>query len=225
MPFVEPSTTITTVLWGLVALLGLTWQSPTNVESRQPTWTPVPALFSQKFPPSGFVGFRFSGRTLRGALGALRDHVPSERAKLFGPQTTSGKALVGRTSARRKKQRWVQLASCTSTGRAFDFFILFWPIQYAIDVFQLTGWNLDLQEFPSVVSSLSGRPLRGGLFFGWAGRYDQWETWFFVFGPGFEGTGHCQSGRDRWPVYSPSFALALKHRNQLRGIIYSHEGV
>ena len=58
-------------------------------------------------------------------------------------------------------------------------FILFLPIEYAID-FQLLGGIWILQTFPSVVFGLYRSPLRGGpLFIGWAAGMIS-GTWLFV---------------------------------------------
>ena len=83
-------------------------------------------------------------------------------------------------------------------------FIIFLPIQYAID-FQLLGGIWILQTFPSVVLGLYRVPLRGGpLFLGWLVWHDQ-RNLVFRAGRSETGLANCRA----WRVYIAIIALAL----------------
>src|ERR1700693_4581599 len=160
-----------TVLLGLIALLGY-MAIADNVKVANPNEA-VPALFLKIFP-EWFVGFGFAAI----AIGAL---VPSAimsigAAKLFArnlwkPFFRPHLSAAEETTVAKITSLVVKLGAL--------LFILFLPIQYAID-FQLLGGIWILQTFPSVVLGLYRAPLRGGpLFVGWlVGMIS--GTWFFV---------------------------------------------
>jgi SSS family solute:Na+ symporter len=160
-----------TVLLGLVALLGY-MAIADNVKVANPN-DAVPALFLKIFP-EWFVGFGFAAI----AIGAL---VPSAimsigAAKLF--TRNLWKPLFRPHISPSEETTMAKIASLVVKLGAL-LFILFLPIQYAID-FQLLGGIWILQTFPSVVLGLYRAPLRGGpLFVGWlVGMIS--GTWFFV---------------------------------------------
>jgi solute:Na+ symporter, SSS family len=160
-----------TVLLGLVALLGY-MAIADNVQVANPN-DAVPALFLKIFP-EWFVGFGFAAV----AIGAL---VPSAimsigAAKLFARNLW--KPFFRPHLSPAEETTVAKVASLVVKLGAL-LFILFLPIQYAID-FQLLGGIWILQTFPSVVLGLYRAPLRGGpLFVGWlVGMIS--GTWFFV---------------------------------------------
>jgi SSS family solute:Na+ symporter len=160
-----------TVLLGLVALLGY-MAIADNIQVANPN-DAVPALFLRIFP-EWFVGFGFAAI----AIGAL---VPSAimsigAAKLFARNLW--KPFFRPHLSPAEETTVAKVASLVVKLGAL-LFILFLPIQYAID-FQLLGGIWILQTFPSVVLGLYRAPLRGGpLFVGWlAGMIS--GTWFFV---------------------------------------------
>jgi SSS family solute:Na+ symporter len=160
-----------TVLLGLVALLGY-MAIADNIQVANPN-DAVPALFLRIFP-EWFVGFGFAAI----AIGAL---VPSAimsigAAKLFARNLW--KPFFRPHLPPAEETTVAKVASLVVKLGAL-LFILFLPIQYAID-FQLLGGIWILQTFPSVVLGLYRAPLRGGpLFVGWlAGMIS--GTWFFV---------------------------------------------
>jgi solute:Na+ symporter, SSS family len=149
-----------TVLLGLIALLGY-MAIADNIKAANPSEA-VPALFLKIFP-EWFAGFGFAAI----AIGAL---VPSAimsigAAKLFTrniwkPFFRPQISPTGETTVAKVVSLVVKLGAL--------IFIIFLPIQYAID-FQLLGGIWILQTFPSVVFGLYRAPLRGGpLFIGWA---------------------------------------------------------
>src|SRR6202047_3261148 len=160
-----------TVLLGLVALLGY-MAIADNVQVANPN-DAVPALFLKIFP-EWFVGFGFAAI----AIGAL---VPSAimsigAAKLFARNLWKPFFRPKISSA--DETTVAKIASLAVKLGAL-IFIIFLPIQYAID-FQLLGGIWILQTFPSVVLGLYRAPLRGGpLFVGWiVGMIT--GTWLFV---------------------------------------------
>jgi SSS family solute:Na+ symporter len=160
-----------TVLLGLVALLGY-MAIADNIQVANPN-DAVPALFLKIFP-EWFVGFGFAAI----AIGAL---VPSAimsigAAKLFARNLW--KPFFRPHLSPAEETTVAKVASLVVKLGAL-LFILFLPIQYAID-FQLLGGIWILQTFPSVVLGLYRAPLRGGpLFVGWlVGMIS--GTWFFV---------------------------------------------
>jgi solute:Na+ symporter, SSS family len=160
-----------TVLLGLVALLGYLAIS-FNVRVANPNDV-VPALFIKIFP-EWFVGFSFSAI----AIGAL---VPAAimsigTANLF--TRNLWKPLIRRPLAPTEETSVAKIVSLLVKLGALVF-IIFLPIQYAID-FQLLGGIWILQIFPAVVLGLYRIPLFAGpLFVGWiAGILS--GTWFFL---------------------------------------------
>jgi solute:Na+ symporter, SSS family len=160
-----------TMLLGLIALLGY-MAIADNVKVENPNEV-VPALFLKKFP-EWFVGFGFAAI----AIGAL---VPSAimsigAAKLF--TRNLWKPFFRPQISPPEETIVARIASLVVKLGAL-MFIIFLPIQYAID-FQLLGGIWILQTFPAVVLGLYRAPLRGGpLFLGWlVGMIS--GTWFFV---------------------------------------------
>ncbi len=160
-----------TLLLGLVALLGY-MAIAGNVKVANPNQV-VPALFLRIFP-EWFVGFSFAAIV----IGAL---VPSAimsigAAKLF--TRNLWKPFVRRPISPEQETTVAKVASLVVKLGALVF-IIFLPIQYAID-FQLLGGIWILQTLPAVVLGLYRLPLRGGpLFVGWlAGMFS--GTSFFV---------------------------------------------
>jgi SSS family solute:Na+ symporter len=160
-----------TVLLGLIALLGY-MAIADNVKVTNPNEA-VPGLFLKIFP-EWFVGFSFAAI----AIGAL---VPSAimsigAAKLF--TRNLWKPFIRPQMSPSEETTVAKVASLVVKLGAL-LFILFLPIQYAID-FQLLGGIWILQTFPAVVLGLYRVPLRGGpLFAGWlVGMLS--GTWFFV---------------------------------------------
>jgi SSS family solute:Na+ symporter len=160
-----------TVLLGLIALLGYMAMAD-NIKAANPSEA-VPELFLKIFP-EWFAGFGFAAI----AIGAL---VPSAimsigAAKLFTrniwkPFFRPQISPTGETTVAKIASLVVKLGAL--------IFILFLPIEYAID-FQLLGGIWILQSFPSVVFGLYRSPLRGGpLFIGWAAGMIS-GTWLFV---------------------------------------------
>jgi SSS family solute:Na+ symporter len=160
-----------TVLLGLIALLGYMAMAD-NIKAANPSEA-VPTLFLKIFP-EWFAGFGFAAI----AIGAL---VPSAimsigAAKLFTrniwkPFFRPQISPTGETTVAKIASLVVKLGAL--------IFILFLPIEYAID-FQLLGGIWILQTFPSVVFGLYRSPLRGGpLFIGWAAGMIS-GTWLFV---------------------------------------------
>ncbi len=160
-----------TILLGLIALLGY-MAIADNIKVANPNEA-VPALFLKNFP-DWFVGFSFSAI----AIGAL---VPSAimsigAAKLF--TRNLWKPLIRRQVSEKEETTIAKIASLVVKLGALVF-VIFVPIQYAID-FQLLGGIWILQTFPSVVFGLYRTPLKGWpLFIGWlAGMVA--GTWSFV---------------------------------------------
>jgi solute:Na+ symporter, SSS family len=160
-----------TVLLGLIALLGY-MAIADNIKAANPSEA-VPALFLKIFP-EWFAGFGFAAI----AIGAL---VPSAimsigAAKLF--TRNIWKPFFRPQISPTEETTVAKVASLVVKLGAL-IFIIFLPIQYAID-FQLLGGIWILQTFPSVVFGLYRAPLRGGpLFIGWAvGMIG--GTWLFV---------------------------------------------
>jgi SSS family solute:Na+ symporter len=160
-----------TVLLGLIALLGY-MAIADNIKTTNPSEA-VPALFLKIFP-EWFAGFGFAAI----AIGAL---VPSAimsigAAKLFTrniwkPFFRPQISPTGETAVAKVASLIVKLGAL--------IFIIFLPIEYAID-FQLLGGIWILQTFPSVVLGLYRAQLRGGpLFIGWATGMIS-GTWLFV---------------------------------------------
>ncbi len=138
-----------TLLLGLIALLGYMAHAA-GVKPGTPNDT-VPALFHALFP-SWFTGFAFAAI----AIGAL---VPAAvmsigAANLF--TRNIWKAYVNPAVTNAGEAQVAKLTSLAVKGGAL-LFILFAPVQYALDL-QLLGGLWILQTFPAVVF---------GLFFNW----------------------------------------------------------
>ena len=138
-----------TLLLGLIALLGYMAHAA-GVKPGTPNDT-VPALFHALFP-SWFTGFAFAAI----AIGAL---VPAAvmsigAANLF--TRNIWKAYVNPSVTNAGEAQVAKLTSLAVKGGALQF-ILFAPVQYALDL-QLLGGLWILQTFPAVVF---------GLFFNW----------------------------------------------------------
>jgi solute:Na+ symporter, SSS family len=160
-----------TVLLGLIALLGY-MAIADNIKVTNANEA-VPALFLKIFP-EWFAGFGFAAI----AIGAL---VPSAimsigAAKLF---TRNIWKPFFRPQISPNQETTVAKVASLIVKLGALIFIIFLPIEYAID-FQLLGGIWILQTFPSVVFGLYRAPLRGGpLFIGWAAGMIS-GTWLFV---------------------------------------------
>jgi len=138
-----------TLLLGLIALLGYMAHAA-GIKPATPNDT-VPALFRTLFP-SWFAGFAFAAI----AIGAL---VPAAvmsigAANLF--TRNIWKAYVNPAVTHAGEAQVAKITSLAVKGGAL-LFILFAPVQYALDL-QLLGGLWILQTFPAVVF---------GLFFNW----------------------------------------------------------
>jgi SSS family solute:Na+ symporter len=148
-----------TLLLGLIALLGY-MAIADSVKVANPN-DAVPMLFLKIFP-EWFVGIGFAAI----AIGAL---VPSAimsigAAKLF---TRNLWKPFFRPQISPTEETTVAKVVSLVVKLGALIFIIFLPIQYAID-FQLLGGIWMLQTFPAVVLGLYRVPLRGGpLFVGW----------------------------------------------------------
>lgn len=159
------------LLLGLVALLGY-MAIADNVKVANPNEV-VPALFINIFP-EWFVGFSFSAI----AIGAL---VPAAImsigvANLF--TRNLWKPIVRRPLSPTEETSIAKIVSLLVKLGALVF-IIFLPIQYAVDL-QLLGGIWILQIFPAVALGLYGIPLSAGpLFVGWLAGIIS-GTWFFL---------------------------------------------
>jgi SSS family solute:Na+ symporter len=188
-----------TLLLGLIALLGymahaahLKLSSPNDA---------VPMLFQALFP-SWFAGFAFAAI----AIGAL---VPAAvmsigAANLFTRNvwksyvhpsiTHAGEAAVAKTAS-----LVVKLGALA--------FVLFLPVQYALDL-QLLGGLWILQIFPAVVFGLYTRWFRAeALLFGWAAGigWGTWTAWSHDMKP----LASITLGGDTWSFFVGLGALIL----------------
>jgi solute:Na+ symporter, SSS family len=148
-----------TLLLGLVALLGY-MAIAYGIKVSNPNEV-VPALFDRIFP-EWFAGFSFAAI----AIGAL---VPAAimsigAANLF--TRNIWKPLLRPQISSREEATMAKIVSLVVKLGAL-LFIIFLPMQYAIDL-QLLGGILMLQILPSVVLGLYRSPFRGNaLFLGW----------------------------------------------------------
>ena len=148
-----------TLLLGLVALLGY-MAIAYGIKVSNPNEV-VPALFDHIFP-EWFAGFSFAAipsarlSRLRSCLSAPQTFLPAIIWKpLLRPQISS-----------REEATIAKIVSLVVKLGAL-LFIIFLPMQYAIDL-QLLGGILMLQILPSVVLGLYRSPFRGtALFLGW----------------------------------------------------------
>jgi solute:Na+ symporter, SSS family len=160
-----------TVLLGLIALLGyMAHAAHIKVDSPNDV---VPALFQALFP-SWFAGFAFSAI----AIGAL---VPAAvmsigAANLF--TRNIWKSYVDPNISHAGEAAVAKIASLVVKVGALAF-ILFLPVQYALDL-QLLGGLWILQTLPALVFGLFTRWFRAeGLLLGWAAGivWGSWTAW------------------------------------------------
>jgi SSS family solute:Na+ symporter len=160
-----------TLLLGLIALMGyMAHAAHIKVDSPSDV---VPALFQALFP-SWFAGFAFSAI----AIGAL---VPAAvmsigAANLF--TRNIWKSYVDPNISHAGEAAVAKIASLVVKVGALAF-ILFLPVQYALDL-QLLGGLWILQTFPALVFGLFTRWFRSeGLLLGWAAGilWGSWTAW------------------------------------------------
>ena len=160
-----------TVLLGLIALLGyMAHAAHIKVDSPNDV---VPVLFQVLFP-SWFAGFAFSAI----AIGAL---VPAAvmsigAANLF--TRNIWKSYVDPNISHAGEAAVAKIASLVVKVGALAF-ILFLPVQYALDL-QLLGGLWILQTLPALVFGLFTRWFRAeGLLLGWAAGivWGSWTAW------------------------------------------------
>jgi solute:Na+ symporter, SSS family len=160
-----------TLLLGLVALLGY-MAIAYGIKVSNPNEV-VPALFDRIFP-EWFAGFSFAAI----AIGAL---VPAAimsigAANLF--TRNIWKPLLRPQISSREETTMAKIVSLVVKLGAL-LFIIFLPMQYAIDL-QLLGGILMLQILPSIVLGLYRSPFRGNaLFLGWLAGMAV-GVWLFV---------------------------------------------
>jgi SSS family solute:Na+ symporter len=160
-----------TLLLGLIALLGymghaarITVSTPNDV---------VPVLFKTLFP-SWFAGFSFSAI----AIGAL---VPAAVMSIGAANVFTRnvwKAYINPGVSHAGEAAVAKIASLVVKVGALAF-ILFLPVQYALDL-QLLGGLWILQTFPALVFALFTRWFRAeGLLLGWAAGigWGSWTAW------------------------------------------------
>ena len=160
-----------TLLLGLIALLGYMAHAA-NIKVAEPNDV-VPMLFKTLFP-SWFAGFAFSAI----AIGAL---VPAAvmsigAANLFTRNVW--KIYVHPEISHAGEASVAKFTSLIVKVGALAF-ILFLPVQYALDL-QLLGGLWILQTFPSLVFGIYTRWFRGeGLLAGWAAGivWGSWTEW------------------------------------------------
>src|ERR1700741_365068 len=160
-----------TLLLGLIALLGyMAWAAQIKVTTPNDV---VPMLFKTLFP-SWFAGFAFSAI----AIGAL---VPAAvmsigAATLF--TRNIWKSYVNPDITHAGEASVAKIASLVVKVGALAF-ILFLPVQFALDL-QLLGGLWILQTFPALVFGLFTRWFRAeGLLLGWAAGigWGSWTAW------------------------------------------------
>ena len=188
-----------TLLLGLIALLGYMGIAA-GVKVAAPNLV-VPALFKALFP-SWFAGFAFAAI----AIGAL---VPAAvmsigAANLFTRNVW--KAYVNPAVTPAGEAQVAKLTSLVVKLGAL-LFILFAPVQYALDL-QLLGGLWILQTFPAVVFGLYGGWFRGpSLLLGWiagfgCGSYLSWIN-------GLKPLQTISLGGTSYAIYIGLIALAL----------------
>src|ERR1700758_3771752 len=160
-----------TLLLGLIALLGyMVYAAKLKLASPNDA---VPMLFKTLFP-SWFAGFAFAAI----AIGAL---VPAAvmsigAANLFTRNVW--KSYIDPTISHAGEAAVAKIASLVVKLGALAF-ILFLPVQYALDL-QLLGGLWILQTFPALVFGLFTRWFRAeGLLLGWAAGigWGSWAAW------------------------------------------------
>ncbi len=198
-----------TLLLGLVALLGY-MAIADNVKVASPNEV-VPALFLHIFP-EWFVGFSFSAIAIGALVPAAIMSIGAANLftrNLWKPLVRPGISPAQEASAAKIVSLLVKLGAL--------MFIIFLPMEYAIDL-QLLGGIWILQIFPAVVLGLYRIPLSGRpLFLGWlvgmiAG------TWCFV-SAGLKPVLAIQIFGGSYAVYIGVLSLALNLVISLSGTI------
>jgi SSS family solute:Na+ symporter len=188
-----------TVLLGLIALLGyMAHAAHIKVDSPNDV---VPVLFQVLFP-SWFAGFAFSAI----AIGAL---VPAAvmsigAANLF--TRNIWKSYVDPNISHAGEAAVAKIASLVVKVGALAF-ILFLPVQYALDL-QLLGGLWILQTLPALVFGLFTRWFRAeGLLLGWAAGivWGSWTAW----GNGLKPLATIELGGTSYVFYVGLGALIL----------------
>jgi solute:Na+ symporter, SSS family len=160
-----------TLLLGLIALLGYMAHAA-KIQVSSPNDV-VPVLFKTLFP-SWFAGFAFSAI----AIGAL---VPAAVMSIGAANVFTRnvwKAYVNPDISHPGEAAVAKIASLVVKVGALAF-ILFLPVQYALDL-QLLGGLWILQTFPALVFGLFTRWFRAeGLLLGWAAGigWGSWTAW------------------------------------------------
>jgi len=160
-----------TLLLGLIALLGYMAHAA-KIQVSSPNDV-VPVLFKTLFP-SWFAGFAFSAI----AIGAL---VPAAVMSIGAATVFTRnvwKAYVNPDISHPGEAAVAKIASLVVKVGALAF-ILFLPVQYALDL-QLLGGLWILQTFPALVFGLFTRWFRAeGLLLGWAAGigWGSWTAW------------------------------------------------
>jgi solute:Na+ symporter, SSS family len=188
-----------TLLLGLIALLGyMVYAAKLKLSSPNDA---VPALFATLFP-SWFSGFAFAAI----AIGAL---VPAAvmsigAANLFTRNVW--KSYVDPSISHAGEAAVAKITSLVVKVGALAF-ILFLPVQYALDL-QLLGGLWILQTFPSLVFSLFTRWFRAeGLLVGWAVGIG-WGTWT-AWSNGMKPLASLTLGADTYTFFVGLGALVL----------------
>jgi solute:Na+ symporter, SSS family len=160
-----------TLLLGLIALLGYMAHAA-KIQVSTPNDV-VPVLFKTLFP-SWFAGFAFSAI----AIGAL---VPAAVMSIGAANVFTRnvwKSYVNPDISHAGEASVAKVASLVVKVGALAF-ILFLPVQYALDL-QLLGGLWILQTFPALVFGLFTRWFRAeGLLLGWAAGigWGSWTAW------------------------------------------------
>jgi solute:Na+ symporter, SSS family len=200
-----------TLLLGLVALLGY-MAIAYGIKVSNPNEV-VPALFDRIFP-EWFAGFSFAAI----AIGAL---VPAAimsigAANLF--TRNIWKALLRPQISSREEATMAKIVSLVVKLGAL-LFIIFLPMQYAIDL-QLLGGILMLQILPSVVLGLYRSPFRGNaLFLGWLAGMAV-GIWLFVLA-GLKPVYAVQAFGNVFAVYIGVLALITNFVFCFGGLLFS----
>jgi solute:Na+ symporter, SSS family len=160
-----------TLLLGLIALLGYMAHAA-KIQVSSPNDV-VPVLFKTLFP-SWFAGFAFSAI----AIGAL---VPAAVMSIGAANVLTRniwKSYVNPDISHAGEAAVAKIASLVVKVGALAF-ILFLPVQYALDL-QLLGGLWIMQTFPALVFGLFTRWFRAeGLLLGWATGigWGSWTAW------------------------------------------------
>jgi solute:Na+ symporter, SSS family len=160
-----------TLLLGLIALLGYMAHAA-KIQVSSPNDV-VPVLFKTLFP-SWFAGFAFSAI----AIGAL---VPAAVMSIGAANVFTRniwKSYVNPDISHAGEAAVAKIASLIVKVGALAF-ILFLPVQYALDL-QLLGGLWIMQTFPALVFGLFTRWFRAeGLLLGWAAGigWGSWTAW------------------------------------------------